>query len=218
MGTSKEWREKAKRLDKLFDNQIITLKKLDCPEKVIDILKRHENEVISFCLHIRIPPNRIPFLPVITPAYCKLEELMLMVRNKKEKGRVFPQVAADRYPVIDAVGSQPFLRTRFDPYFVINIEDGTLNKGVEAIRAQKKIISNHRSPLTVAESISLCIHTDVLSRHFLWAAGSRWRGEYRIPEISLTDFGEMPQLANEDISNCHEFSWGTASCGYRGVG
>lgn len=215
MSNRKERRDKQDRLNELFNNQIVTLKKLDCPEKIIDILKRRENEVISLCLEIRTIKNRIPFLPVITPAYCKLEELMLMMRNGEEKGYVFPQIIAGNYPVIDAVGSQPFLRPYFDPYYAIDVEDGTINKGVAVIKAHKKIVSGRRSPLTAAESISLCVHTDVLLRHFLWVAGSRWLGEEKIPEINLTIFGRTPQLADEYIKSCHESLYGTPSCRFR---
>ncbi len=218
MSNSKEHWEKQGRLNKLFDNQIVTLKKLSCPEKVISLLKGLEDEVISLCLEIRTTNNRIPFLPVITPPYCTLEELMAMVRNKNEKGRVYPlavQMTVGRYPVIDAVGSQPLQRIYVDPYYVIDVEDGTLTKKMEAMKAQKKIISAERSPLTTAESISLCIQTDVLLRHFLWTMGSRWGGEYRVPEINLTELGGTPQLSDEDIKNCHEPLWGTPSCKFR---
>ena len=215
MKSSKKLREKIDRLFQLFDTQIETLKTLDCPKGIIDILRWRQDRVIVACLRIRILPNRIPFIPVITPAYCKIEELMAMVRNGEEKGRIYPQVMEDRYPIIDAVGSQPFLRTYFDPYYAIDIEDGTLTQGMDMRKVHRKILSFGRSPLSTAESISLCIQTDVLSRHYLWTAGSRWESENQIPEIMLTTFGGTPQLNYEDIDNCHEQLWAVPSCGIR---
>ena len=217
MRSSKKRMEKIDRLSQLFDSQIETLKNRGCPQKVIDILqqRRLKDKAIGACLQIRLHPGRIPFIPVITPAHCRVEELMAMVRNGKEKGDVFPQVMSDSYPVINAVGLQPFLRTYFDPYYAINIEDGTFNRGVEIRSACRKILLRRRSPLTVEESISLCIQTDVLSRHYLWAAGSRWEKENQIPNIWLTDFGNTPRLSEEHIDCCHESLWATPSCGGR---
>lgn len=217
MKSSKERTEKIHRLFKFFDNQIETLQRLGCSEKVIGILSWQRSNVIGNCLRIRIPPNRIPFIPVITLVQYKLEELMAMVRYGELKGEVGDQAWKERCPIMDTVGSQPFLRPYFDPYYAINIEDGTLTKGMSVRQADKKIILAGRSPLTVAESISLCVHTDVLSRHYLWATGSRWESENQIPEISLTDFGNNPQLDHEfvDTDDYHEDLWGIPSCGRR---
>ncbi len=214
MRSNKKGMEKIHRLSQLFDNQIEILKNLGCPKKVIDILRQRslQDRVIGACLQIKLHPNRIPFIPVITPAHCSVDVLMTMVRNGKEKGDVYPQIMSDRYPIIEAVGSQPFLRTYFDPYYAINIEDGTRTKGVDTRKACRKILLSGRSPLTVAESISLCIQTDVLSRHYLWAAGSRWEKENKIPTIWLTSFGCTPRLGKEFIDDCHESLWGTPSC------
>ncbi len=214
MRSSRKRMEKIERLSQLFDSQIETLKSRGCPKKVVDILQHGllKDRAIRDCLQIRIPPNRIPFIPVITPVHCNVEVLMAMVINGKQRGDVFPQIIPNSYPVIDAVGSEPFLRTYFDPYYAINIEDGTHTKGVDVKKACREILSKGRSPLTVAESISLCIQTDVLSRHSLWAAGSRWEKENQIPDISLTDFGGTPRLGEEHIDHCHESLWGTPSC------
>jgi hypothetical protein len=211
----KKFNEKIDKLEKLFKIQINLLKKRGCPEKIIHILEERLGSVITACLKINLRPDRIPFLPVITPAYCSLEELMAMVRNGKTKGQVYDQVEKDKYPIVDAVGSVGYQRLFFDPYYIINIEDGTKTKGLNVRQAHKKIISDDRSSLTTAECISLSILTDVLSRHYLWTLGSRWRFEDRVPKIELTAFGGTPQLYHEDIDTTCEMKWGTPSCAMR---
>lgn len=227
-------KEKFRRLDKLFDSQIKALKNIDCPEKVIDILSSNEqkDKVLRACMKIRIPPNRLPFIPVITPAYCDIEQLMAMAmrrigkRGKWENiekeieralghGLIEREVLQDKYPVISAVGSELFLRPYFVPYYAINIEDGSATIGLPPYLAREKIFSKGRSPLTLEETISLVILTDVLADHNLWGAGSIWVEEGNIPRILPTDFGLSPRLSFGFYKDDYCRITGTPSCGRR---
>jgi len=212
MPISKKRLEKRHRLRELFYKQLETLKSRGCPEKITDILLDREDEVMHYCPKITIRPNRIPFLPVITPAHCSLEALMAMVRNGKNGGKIEPRVIPNKYPVIDAVGSVPFRRVYFDPYYIIDVEDGTTTLGVDALKAGEKIVRNERSPLTVNEVISLCIYTDVLTKHRLWAVGSRWEIEDNIPGIALETYA---YLDCTDFRDSRLPLWGTPSCKIR---
>ena len=210
----KKWLEKDKMLVELFNAQIEQLKRLNCPESAINVLRRQERRVVKACHDIRLLPNRIPFIPVITPAYCKADTLMSMVRHGGESGDVYSQLIDGAYPIIQAVGSEFGLRPYFDPYYALNVEDGTLTKGLSQEKALKKSLLAGRSPLTAEESISLCIFTDVLSRHYLWIRGSICSLDFGGSALEISEVGGRARLNRARIGGC-EPCWATPSCGMR---
>jgi len=206
--------ETVEKLRKLFSSQLDILRDRGCPEKILNILAERERYVIPAYLATRVNQKRLPFLPVLTPAHLKLKELMAMLRYKEKRGMVMAEdMEDDRYPIVDVVGSQAYLHTYFDPYHILDVEDGTATEGLDTRSAYRKIVSKDRSPLTVAESISLCIFNNTLLKHSLWALGSRWQREERIPNIYSCLDG-TPALFHEDGPRKEEL-WATASCARR---
>ncbi|MBI2047642.1 MAG: DNA topoisomerase 4 subunit A [Parcubacteria group bacterium] len=84
-------------------------------------------------------------------------------------------------------------------------------KGKSPEEANEIFKTNDRRGLTVAEAIALAVHTDVLSHHNVWAAGSRYESAGKVPLVYLV-YGDRPKLNwyRVDYSFDH---WGSASCG-----
>ena len=161
--------------DELFDTQLQTLLERGCPklivkefleplrEKVIPYGRRGQKKVI------------IPFLPVIPLTFRGAFDLMSMVRYKNKEGQccidpVWIRLSDDR--------DEDKMDVEKWPYYIISIEywDKNLNKNpweVQKAYADRRESEHlHYRPLTIAETIALCIHTDILSWYDVWCCAS----------------------------------------------
>ncbi len=193
----KRLKEKMNKLVELFERQLTTLKELKCSEEIINILEHSRHNVISYCLRINIPPNRIPFLPVITPAYYKIDKLMSMIKYNENPGYVYPDMGGDRYPVYDVI-TQSGHSIPFDPYYIISVENGKRTLGKYPNKAFYQIRMEGNEALTAAECASLAMFSAVLAKQSLWTGGSRWENGTQILRINL--IRGQAQLINEHIS------------------
>lgn len=188
-------------LDLLFDSQIATLKERGLPWQIVEDLRDQKAAVLEKARATHIGDGHIPFLPVIPRSYRGVHDLMEMVIHGNDVGRVY----LDPTEIFDLVG------TPKRPYFIYDVEDGsrTLDKSVD--KAREIFTKEKRSGLTVAEVIALAVHTDVLLRHNVWAAGSR-HGAGSVAYLWLSVGG--PELV-WSVSDLSDSKWGSASCGSR---
>ncbi|MBI1999342.1 MAG: hypothetical protein HYS74_01660 [Parcubacteria group bacterium] len=149
-----------------------------------------------------IGDGNIPFLPVIPRSPRSPYDLMAMVRNGSKVGYAYlnPTQISD---VVDAPQ---------EPYYIYDVEDGNITRGKSPEDALKIFKQQKRSPLTAAEVMALATHTDVLSRHYVWATGSRYEFAARVPNVYLG--GGRPKLGWDWVGDSLGH-WGSASCGSR---
>jgi hypothetical protein len=189
-------------LEKLFDGQIATLKDRGTPEQIVELLANQRSSVIDKASEMTFENGHVPFLPVIPLTYRGLYDLMSMVNNKGKAGYTYPNPTTNTDKV----------ETPDEPYYIYDVEDGESTRSKSPESAEKAFKSQKRSPLTLAETMALTTHTDVLSRHYVWAAGSRCALADEVPNVCL--YGDRPRLywSYADISDS---GWGSASCGSR---
>ncbi len=194
---------KREDLEKLFNGQIQTLKDRGCPEQIVEMLQNQKGKVVERAREMSFVEGNIPFLPVIKSAYLGYYGLMSMVRNGDKQG----------YTYLNSATITDKFDTPEDPYYIYDVENGQalLDKSPE--KAIDIIKGQSRSPLTAAEVVNLCIVTNVLSRHYVDAAGSRYDGSDRVPDVCLHD-GDRPRL-DWSYLDCPGRHWGSASCGSR---
>ena len=197
--------KKAKRedLEKLFDGQIQTLKDRECPEQIVEMLQNQRSSVLQKASEISFAEGNIPFLPVIKPAYLGYYGLMSMVRNGDKQG----------YCYLNPTAITDEIQTPDELYYIYDVEDGEATRGKRPEKAIDIFKKQSRLALTAAEAVNLCIITDVLSRHYVWAPGSRYGRSDRVPDVYLVS-GGRPKL-NWDYLDGSGDRWGSASCGSR---
>ncbi len=189
-------------LVELFDTQIGTLAVYGCPQSIIDVLVSKKSEVITKAMEMDIPDGHIPFIPVIPRTEVNLDNLMKMIHNDNNIGSNF----LDQSQISNVVDVPE------GPYFIYDIEDGKDMLGRSPKKAEKLIKEQNRSCLTVDESIALCIHTSVLSKHCIDCTGSPFRHSDHVPRLFLDDV--RPELSWSDAGYSSS-SWGSPSCGSR---
>ena len=206
---------KRNNLEKLFDNQIVTLKDRGTPEQIVNIFKLYYNVVTPKALQIwetKYPNETLESLaargitlalPVIPRSFRSPYDLMAMIQNNGKAGYAYlkPTEISD---VVDAPQ---------EPYYIYDVEDGESTRGKSPQNAEKIFKDQARSPLTVAEITALATHTDVLLKYNVWATGSRFGSADGVPSISLDNSGQ-PRLGWVYVSDSHSL-WGSASCGSR---
>ena len=186
-------------LSKLFDSQMETLKQRGCPSDIIKALVKMKNGVISKALKNQTPKNHIPFIPVIPRSMLNIDEQMKMVHYRDKKGYNYLNQSALK-DVVDIPGKL---------YFIFDVEDGQDMLGKSPEKAESLIKKSGRSCLTTEEVIALCIHTNVLSEHYVDCTGSRYGRAGLIPFVYLG--GDGPELRWHYSDDAND-EWGSASC------
>ena len=196
-------RMKQNDLEQLFNTQIATLKDRGVPAQIVEMLHNQKGQVVKKASEMVIGDGNIAFLPVIPRSYRSPYDLMAMVKNGGKAGYTYlnPTQISD---VVDAPS---------EPYYIYDVEDGNSTRGKSPEAAEKILKQQKRSPLTAAEVMALTTHIDVLSRHYVWAPGSRCESAVLVPFVYL-DNGDRPRLSW--IYVFYLFGhWGAASCGSR---
>lgn len=194
----KESKVKKEDLEKLFDTQIQTLKDRGCPTVIIDMLREQRDDVLEKASEITFAKGHIAFLPVIPRTFLSIYTQMQMVKNGDKTGYTYLKP----YEITDVV------ETPKDPYYIFDVEDGEAMLGKAPQDAEKAITQQNWRGLTEVEVISLGIHTDVLSRHYVDAVGSRYRSD-GVPSLWLGD--DRPRLGWLSLGHAAD-EWGAASC------
>ncbi len=186
-------------LSELFDTQMETLKARGCPKSVIDVLTSKKSEVIAKATEIETADGHIPFVPVVPRTAVDLGDLMRMVRNRDREGFSY-LYQSDVSNVVDVPK---------EPYFIYDVEDGKDMLGKSPEKAEALIKKQDRTCLTADEGIALCVHTNVLSEHYVDCTGSRCRHAVRVPRVCLG--GDGPKLVWDRADGSVD-GWGSASC------
>ncbi len=187
-----------------FDFQMATLHFHRYPDVILEGFRNQRHHVLNFAFKLKIRPDHIPFVPVVTRDFMGLCGLMQMVRNKTEEGftRLFPADLTNSVDVPQA------------PYFIYDVEDGHWVRGMSTAQAEEVFRQKHRFGLTADECINLCIHTPgLLPKHSMLCTASRYgMNPARVPGIAPQ--GTCPELlAYYCIEGDDE--WGFPSCGVR---
>lgn len=197
--------KKKSKFEDLFKTQIETLKNRGCPEHILSKVERKKDLVIANAMEMDFERGRIPFLPVIHfgdryTSRINIKDQIKMVRVGDAVGytELDPSFVAD---IVKDFNDK-------EPYFIFNVEDGSVTWGKSNKDAEKIIKKQGRRGLTVAEAIALCIHTDVLSEHCVDAIGSRYGG-VRVPDLRFLD-GKI-ELSYRNFGAWDE-RWGIPSC------
>jgi len=201
--TAEQKQMKRTDLEKLFDAQIATLKNRGVPEQIVEILQSQKDQVVKKASEMTIGDGNIPFLPVIKPAYLGYYGLMSMARNGLKEG----------YTYLNPVEVTDQVETPDGLYYIYDVEDGSSMRGKSPEAAEKIFKQQKRSGLTAAEVVNLCVVTDVLSRHYVWATGSRCKSAGGVPNVG-PGFGGRPGLGWGHVGDSVD-RWGSASCGSR---
>jgi hypothetical protein len=196
--TEKVKQVKREDLEKFFDSQIQTVKDRGCPEAIMSILQNQRSSVLQRAGEITLGEGHVPFLPVIPRTYLSIYAQMPMVRNGDKVGYTYLRP----YDITDVV------ETPQDPYYIFDVEDGEAMLGKAPQDAEKAIKKQGRRGLTEVEVISLGIYTDVLTRHYVDAVGSRYES-IRMPVLWLSD--DRPKLDWDYLGHA-DGRWGAASC------
>lgn len=194
---------------KLFLSQIKTLEDCNVPSQLVDGLR-----LKARCILDPIPQQpccvwHIPFLPVIPLACRSLYDLMAMICNNNKIGRVGCPSGVGFFEielVTDVIKTSDWV------YYILDVEIGDATKGKSPKDARKFLKTHSRSPLTLAETIAVCAHTNTLSKHNLFAAGSEYESFEHVPVIKL--WGGQPILDWRYFENL-DYKCATASCGAR---
>lgn len=178
----------------------MTLKDRGTPEQIVEILQNQKARVLAKASEETHGNGNIPVIP---RSFRSPYDLMAMVRNGRKVGYTYlnPTQISD---VVDAPQ---------EPYYIYDVEDGSSTRGKSPENAEKTFKQQKRSPLTAAEVMALTVHTDVLSKHYVWAAGSRCDSAGRVPIVCL-GCGGRPELS-WCFLGYSVVLWGSASCGSR---
>ena len=185
----------------LFDSHIQTLKDRGCPSQIIEALVNGRAKVIDHAQTLNIADCNLPFAPVITPLYLGYHGIVAMVRNGDKSGYTY----LDPRQIINEEKVPTGLYYHFD------IEDGTSRLGKKPEVSDRDIRSEKRLRSVAAEVVSIGTHTNVLSRHYMDAVGSRY-GSVGVPYLCL--IGDRPKLGWDCLGDGDD-RWGAASCGSR---
>jgi hypothetical protein len=189
-------------LEKLFNNQIATLKDRGTPEQIVELLANQRSSVIGKASEMTFKDGHVPFLPVIPRTYRSPYDLMSAVRNDDKVGYTYlnPTSITDKVEAPD------------EPYYIYDVEDGESTRGKSPESAENTFKSQKRSPLTAAEVMALTTHTYVLSRHNVCASSSRYDSAGSVPYVWVYDSRPELRWGYADGSGSE---WGSASLGSR---
>ncbi|MDP3784710.1 MAG: DUF5701 family protein [bacterium] len=189
-------------LERLFDTQIATLKDRGVPKFIVGMLWDQKGFVLARASTMSFENGHVPFLPVIPRTYLSIYSQMPMVKSGDKAG----------YTNLKPTAITDVVATPENPYYIYDVEDGEAMRGKTPQDAEKLIKKEGRLGLTEVEVIALGVHTDVLSKHYVEAVGSRYVSG-GVPFL-LRLGGDEPGLdwTSLDYGDDH---WGAASCGSR---
>ena len=194
---------KHRKLKKLFDAQIATLKDREVPNKIVEILQDQKDLVVERAIYMTIGNGNIPFLPVISHSHLIPYNLIAIEWN-------FSNVDID-YVYLNTIAIFNMVDIPEEPHYIYDVEDGNATRGKNPEAAEKIFKRQKRSPLTVAEVIALAVHANVYPRYGVWATGSRYKSARKVPFIYLDSGGQLRFIWGV-VDDLYDDRWGSASC------
>ncbi len=208
--------DRKNELAKLFDSQMeiieSRLNSMNIPSGLIlEKFRKEQDKTIQKMLEVwtrYYPRETIESLarkgrhlgiPVISRGYLGICGLMAIVRNGDKVGYTYldPNEMTDNEEIPK------------NPYHIYDVETGKATLGKSPEDAEKIIKKQNRLRHITDEDIAVCVHTDVLSDHYLWSTGSRCRHSGGVPGVYLS--GDRPRL-DWRCAGGSDGGWGSASC------
>ncbi|MBI4215401.1 MAG: hypothetical protein HY602_01605 [Parcubacteria group bacterium] len=195
-------RPQQAKLEKVFDTQIQTLEELGVPTNITATLACQRDAVIAAALKKNLATTKLPFVPVFPFPSLEGPFQLSMVKYNDLRG----------HTGLNLEFMEDSVPTPKNPYYIFNVEDGgdLLDKPVR--QAEEMIVQKGRRCLNVAEVMAVALHSNVLERHSMYAALSRYNN-VRVPILRLKDGRPCLDQAWSEIPYK---SWGTPSCSYEG--
>lgn len=165
--------------------------------KAMEVWKRHDFAPLA---DLAIRGTHL-FLPVITEQRLNYDQLMQLVRHKGSGGM----------SCLGMNGMNSCVPNVHGLYYIYDVEDGSATKGKTPKEVEQIFASQKRSPLTIPEVINLCALTNTLSRHNVFATGSRYGSADKVPGVFLANGSDRPKLYWNRVDYSFD-RWGSASC------
>jgi hypothetical protein len=204
-------------LERLVDSHIATLKDRGVPDEIVDLFPQKRSAIILKMAAVWAEYNFDPLsslaergvylgIPVIPRTYRGIHDLMTMVKNGRKIG----------YTYLNPVGVFDAVDVPSDPYYVYDVEDGssTYKNGKMFDDFENILKQQGRFSLTAAEVIALTAHTGTLSRHCVWAVGSRFVSSVNTVLGIYLGVDDRPGLGCFGAGSSRSL-WGFPSCGSR---
>src|SRR3989344_637206 len=190
----------------LFDSQIKILEDRNVPELIIAEFQDKKSFVLDKASRMTIGKGNIPFLPIIPSAYLGYYGLMSMVKIELKSGHT---------SIINPILIKDQIQTTTNGlYYIFDVEDGESTRNNSPESVIQTFEEQSRSPLIADEIVNLCIITDVLYRHYVYAIGSRFGNFDKVPAVYLDSSFGFPELSWLYIYHSGDH-WGSPSCGSR---
>jgi len=191
-------------LSKRFEEFLSRLQDRGCPPTLLDMFMFQRMMIMNKVVGMEFLGEESPFIPVIPLMFQKIPSLMGMVDIGGKRG-----VVRDYDPIYtDEVSSTKF------PYFMLGVEPGRTTEGIPADSAREGFRQARRTPLSVAEAISLAICTEVLGVFSVGALGSR-NACSKTPCISVDSSTKVPELLSCHLSSVVRPGLAFPSCAER---
>lgn len=165
-------------------------------------MKNGKTKVLNHAESITIAEGNLAFAPVITPLYLGYHGIVSMSQHSGKSS----------YMYLDPASIVDVEKVPVRLYYQFDVEDGTKYLGKKPEVSDELIRDEKRLRSTVAEIISIGTHTDVLSKHYMDAVGSRYKSG-RAPDLYL--FDDRLKLRWSSSLTYASDHWGAASCGSR---
>lgn len=208
----------GQRLSILFTSQIATLKKRHVPMQIVDILRGKKDLVLETARAMNIDRQSIPFIPVLPSNYRSYYDLMAMIRNNDLTTATHNFIKIGRFHTPTDTTIVNVMKTPDVPYYIYDVEDGRSIFSLNPATSEHIILNRNRHPLTAAESMALCAHSQISLRRGMWALGSRLRSapsdRQLLSYVYLALHNDRP-IFSCDTGNLSYSTWGAASYGSR---
>lgn len=184
--------------DALFDFQLAILGDRGCPRYVCKLLLAQKEKVL------KAAEGDIPFLPVVPFALWDIDKQVKAILGEEGRQGV-------NHLKIEGIKE---VFTRPSPYFILDVEPGIQTLGISVVLAKAFISKARRIPLSVAELISLAMHSNM--RHNILAAGAHYEKPNVVPALIAKKDGRIAlcvRYANDIFGNFgtpsfkRTFSW-----------
>lgn len=147
------------------ENKINRLQKLGVPEKVLYILRKKIPALASrMRQQISTTLDHTGIIPVVPISFLSISKQLAMI-----PGGVIDGCDFDPTLVIEVTDQIPH-----QPYYMVEVDEGTLTVEQPLIKVCTQILNKRRFPLTIIECVAVSIHSDVLTRHGMWAGSTAW--------------------------------------------
>lgn len=186
----------------LCNKQIQLLQARKCPAAILKALTIKKTVAAIHACSMNIPTRHVPLIAVVPKALINLNDLMPMVRYNGLKGT----------NTLNQSYVHNVIEVPIEPYFMIDVEDGTATRNQTPEEAKINIANEERMGITPEEGIALSMHKQTLAKHCIDCIGSYYKSKEKIPYF---DFNMHALWLNYTYSHMQCHGWGSPSCAMR---